>query len=98
MNEAPSILIVEDDADLSDVMASYLGLRGYVCVQAYSGSEAALRCAQPARAGLPFDVIVSDLMLPGLSGEELIASLRAESDIPIIVVSAKGAILYTGVK
>ncbi len=93
MNEAPSILIVEDDADLSDVMASYLGLHGYACVQAYSGSEATLRCAQPAKVGLPFDVIVSDLMLPGLSGEELIASLRAESDIPIIVVSAKGALV-----
>ncbi len=87
-----SVLIVEDDVDLSDIVAAYLRLHGYTCVQAYSGSEAALRCLEPAADTSAFDVIVCDLMLPGLSGEEFIAKLRTTSHVPIIVTSAKAAL------
>ncbi len=97
MNKGVSVLIVEDDADLSGIVASYLRLHGYACVQAYSGSEAALRCFGPngdANGGVPpFDIIVCDLMLPGLSGEELIAELRSRSRVPVIVTSAKAALI-----
>lgn len=92
MEAKPSVLIVEDDADFSEVVSSYLRLHGYTCVQAYSGSEAALRCFEPAGGAAQFDVILTDLMLPGLSGEEFIARLREKSNVPVIVMSAKGAL------
>ncbi len=92
MDVKPSVLVVEDDADLSEVVSSYLRLHGYTCVQAYSGSEAALRCLEPAASALQFDIVVCDLMLPGLSGEEFITRLREKSNVPVIVMSAKGAL------
>jgi len=80
------ILIVEDDAQISEIVAAGLRREGFRCTQAYSGSEAMLHLAQ---AG--FELIVLDLMLPGLSGEALISSLRGElrSSIPVIVLSAR---------
>lgn len=92
MEAKPSVLVVEDDADLSEVVSSYLRLHGYTCVQAYSGSEAALRCLESAASAFQFDIVVCDLMLPGLSGEEFIARLREKSNVPVIVMSAKGAL------
>lgn len=92
MEAKPSVLVVEDDADFSEVVSSYLRLHGYTCVQAYSGSEAALRCLESAASAFQFDIVVCDLMLPGLSGEEFIARLREKSNVPVIVMSAKGAL------
>lgn len=82
-----SVLIVEDDADLNTIMATRLSKAGYGCTQAYSGTEAALQLE--AR---PFDLVVTDLMLPGTSGEELVGALRAQdSSVPILITSARAA-------
>ena len=67
------ILIVEDDADINNAVAEYLTARGCSCVQAFSGTEGALQW----RAHRP-DLVVADLMLPGMTGQQLIAALRAE--------------------
>ncbi len=91
MAEGASVLIVEDDVDLSDIVTSYLRLHGFACVQAYSGSEAALRF-ELAESKPPADVVVCDLMLPGLSGEEFVEALRTKSNVPVIVTSAKSAL------
>ena len=93
MAKTTSVLIVEDDVDLSDVIASFLRLHGYACTQAYSGTEASLRCFELTGGRPPFDIVVSDLMLPGLSGEEFITLFRAKSNAPIVVTSAKGALV-----
>lgn len=81
-----SILIVEDDAHINQIIADTLRKEGFVCTQAYSGTEGKLNAAQKR-----FDLIILDLMLPGLSGEELITDLNLElqSDTPVIVLSAK---------
>ena len=93
MAENTSVLIVEDDVDLSGVIASFLRLHGYACTQAYSGTEASLRCFELTGGHPPFDIVVSDLMLPGLSGEEFITLFRSKSNAPIVVTSAKGALV-----
>ncbi len=79
-----TILIVDDDAAIGDLEQEVLTRAGYAVVRAYSGTEAllAMKDRRP-------DLILLDLMLPGLSGEELLPQIR---EIPVIVVSAKAAV------
>ncbi|WP_080802713.1 response regulator transcription factor [Arabiibacter massiliensis] len=92
MGELARILVIEDDTDINDVVATSLTKAGYACTQAFSGSEARLLLANGAAAGgAPFDLVITDLMLPGASGEDLVREIRARSDAPIIVVSARTA-------
>ena len=70
-----------------------LGRDGYACVSAYSGSEARLALEQATVAGSPYALVVTDLMLPGLSGDRLVAGLRESgSGVPVVVISARGAV------
>ena len=80
----PRILIVEDDTDINNSTARYLRRQGCECIQAFSGTEGRLLW----QAG-GVDLLLADLMLPGLSGSELIAEIRQTSRAPIIVLSAK---------
>lgn len=79
------ILIVEDDAKNNQMLAEYLADHGYVCTQAYSGSEAKLLFSMKE-----YDLVLLDLMLPGIPGEELV-SLFSEK-VPVIVLSAKSGL------
>lgn len=83
------ILIVEDDTDINHLLSRILAKNGYDTVQAFSGTEAKLLL----RMEMP-DLVLLDLMLPGMSGEELIIVIREELklDIPVIVLSAKAAL------
>ena len=76
-----NILIIDDDTHISGMLAEALEAEGYGVSAAYSGTEALmlLSSAKP-------DLILLDLMLPGLTGEELLPEIK---DIPVIVVSAK---------
>ena len=86
---ATRVLIVEDDADINQIVATHLARHGMDCTQAFSGSEARLLASGDA---FPFDNVVSDLMLPGLSGEELVALIRErDARVPIIVIPARTA-------
>ncbi|RKI69100.1 DNA-binding response regulator [bacterium 1xD42-67] len=80
----PRILIVEDDTDINNSTAGYLRRQGCECVQAFSGTEGRLLW----QAG-GIDLLLVDLMLPGLSGSELIGEIRRTSRTPAIVLSAK---------
>ena len=82
--ETYHILVVEDDPDINKLLCRVLTGAGYDCRPAYSGSEAALWTGQ-----YDYDLILLDLMLPGLTGEELITQLRQRKTMPIIVLSAK---------
>ena len=77
----PNILIIDDDAHINDIVSKALQSEGYSVSSAYSGTEALLLLSQSKP-----DLILLDLMLPGLSGEELLPQIK---DIPVIVVSAK---------
>ena len=80
----PRILIVEDDTDINNSTAAYLRRQGCRCTQAFSGTEGRLLW----QAG-GVDLLLVDLMLPGLSGSELIAEIRQTSRTPVIVLSGK---------
>ena len=80
----PHILIVEDDTDINNSTAEYLRRQGCRCTQAFSGTEGRLLW----QAG-GVDLLLVDLMLPGLSGGKLIAEIRRSSRTPVIVLSAK---------
>jgi DNA-binding response OmpR family regulator len=78
------LLIVEDDDRIRAALRLALEDEGYVVVEASSG-EAALECFGAARP----DVVLVDLMLPGMSGFELTRAIRRDSDVPVIVVTAR---------
>ncbi len=79
-----TILIVEDEPKIVDVLKSYLEAEGFVIVCASSGSEAVRRFEKSAP-----DLIILDLMLPDLSGEEVCKAIRKKSQVPIIMLTAK---------
>lgn len=90
---SPRVLVVEDDAALSEVVCTFLGGEGYACVPAFSGTEALLLAERAADKSRPIDLVILDLMLPGVPGEELVGRLRAAGvDAPVIVTSAKSAV------
>lgn len=80
------VLVVDDDAKTVELVKLYLNRDGYKVLTAYDGVEA-LRLA---REGHP-DLIVLDIMLPGIDGFEVCRTLRSESDVPIIMLTARTA-------
>lgn len=76
-----TIMIIDDDEVIGNLEQEVLELDGYVVQRAYSGTEALLLLKQKRP-----DMILLDLMLPGISGEDLLPQIQ---DIPVIVVSAK---------
>ncbi len=79
-----SVLVVDDDVKTVELVKLYLNRDGHKVLVAYDGVEA-LRLA---REGHP-DLMVLDLMLPGIDGFEVCRTLRAESDMPIIMLTAR---------
>jgi len=84
--EQPSILLVDDDLRLIELLARYLDKEGFRVRNARDGvdMDAQLAAARP-------DLIVLDLMLPGEDGLSIARRLRAGSDIPVIILSARGS-------
>ena len=77
-----TILIVEDDKDINEMLQKVLKINGYNIKSAYSGTEALLLHNSDV------DLIILDLMLPGKSGEEIISELKKIKNVPVIVTSA----------
>lgn len=84
MEKCINILVVEDDVDINELLCSILTRKGYSVRGAYSGTEAKM-CIEH----YDYDIILVDLMLPGISGEDLIGEIRRIKMMPIIVISAK---------
>lgn len=86
MGARPNVLVVEDDPRIADVVSRYLGRDG--CdVQIIGDGRAALQRILSA----PVDLVVLDLLLPGLDGLEILRRLRAVSKVPVIALSALGS-------
>ena len=66
-------------------MAVHLRCNGFACTQAFSGSEGRLLLS----GSEPFDLVITDLMLPGMTGEDVVRLVRARGDVPVIVMSAR---------
>lgn len=87
MSSNINILIAEDDADINEFLSNILIREGYSVRSSYSGTEAKMCLEQ-----YDYDLLLLDLMLPGISGETLIAEIRKIKVLPIIVISAKTAL------
>ena len=79
-----NILVVEDDPDINRLLCRVLEGAGYPCRPAFSGSEAVLWAEQ-----YNYDLVLLDLMLPGIDGFEICKRIREDKDVPILMVSAK---------
>lgn len=86
VNETVNVLIVEDDEAINNILFEIVQAEGYQAKQAFSGTEALIYFREQL-----FDVILLDLMLPGKSGEQLLARFRESSDVAILIISAKEA-------
>jgi DNA-binding response OmpR family regulator len=84
MNTKATVLVVDDEKKIVEIVKSYLEKDGYRALTAVNGIEA-LRLLQENHVSL----IILDLMLPGLTGEEICRKVRASSDLPIIMMTAK---------
>lgn len=78
------ILLVDDDVGLTDMIREFLELEGFAVEAAHDG-PACLQCDLEAT-----DLVVLDVMLPGLSGFEVLKRLRQSSDVPVIMLTARG--------
>lgn len=82
----PTILIIEDESDLAAIIADYVSAAGYEASVLHDGNEALARVRRE-----PPDLVVLDLMLPGLDGVAICRAIRTFSDLPIIMLTARVA-------
>ena len=82
-----AVLVVDDDPTVREVVITYLTKAGHTVTSAADGHEALASVAQS-----PPELVVLDLMLPGVDGLEVCRRLRESSDIPVIMLTAKGTV------
>lgn len=88
MDKQITIMVVEDDTNINHLLKTALEKDGYKVIQAFSGTEAVL-LLQMERA---VSLVLLDLMLPGLSGEEVLKCIREKGNLPVIVLTAKDSL------
>jgi two-component system phosphate regulon response regulator OmpR len=84
MSDQPHILVVDDDRRIRDLTARFLSEQGFNVVTANDAAD-----ARDKMKSLAFDLLVLDIMMPGENGLELTTSLRSESDVPILLLTAR---------
>lgn len=82
-DDAPHLLVVDDDTRIRDLLKQYLSSNGFRVTVAKSAADARRKLD-----GLDFDLIVLDVMMPGENGVELTRSLRERKDVPILMLTA----------
>lgn len=78
------ILLIEDDAEISDMLADYLSTENYEIITAYDGENACHKFEMDQ-----YDLVLLDLMIPKISGMDVMKKIRKSSTVPIIIISAK---------
>ncbi|WP_028876547.1 response regulator transcription factor [Teredinibacter turnerae] len=86
MENLPLILLVDDDQELCDLIGEYLSAEGFAVDKAHSGQSALTRLASPPECQL----IVLDIMMPGLSGLDVLQRLRPSNSTPVIMLTGRG--------
>lgn len=84
MKSQKHILIVEDDVNINELLKEALTKEGCECCQAFSGTEARMLIAANE-----YSLVMLDLMLPGICGEQVLDEIRAKGNTPVIVLTAK---------
>ncbi|RUU73463.1 response regulator, partial [Mesorhizobium sp. M7A.T.Ca.TU.009.01.3.1] len=82
-DDAPHLLVVDDDTRIRNLLKQYLTENGFRVTVAGNAGEARRKLA-----GLDFDLLVLDVMMPGETGVDLTKSLRAEKNVPILMLTA----------
>ncbi|MGH6659901.1 MAG: response regulator [Rhodospirillales bacterium] len=85
MEESPHVLVVDDDREIRDLLARFLAKHGLRVTAAANGAE-----MRAALADWRIDLVVLDIMMPGEDGLTLCRQLRAESSLPVIMLTAMG--------
>jgi len=78
------ILVVEDEKNIADVVLKYLDKSGFICSLAENGFQALDMLSQQE-----YNLVILDVMMPGIDGFEVLKSIRVSSDIPVIMLTAK---------
>jgi two-component system phosphate regulon response regulator OmpR len=84
-DDAPHLLVVDDDRRIRELLSRFLMLEGYRVTTAESASEARAKLES-----LSFDLLILDVMMPGETGFEFARKLRASSSVPILMLTARG--------
>ena len=84
MDQQINILVVEDDNDINQLLCRIIKKSNYFPQPAYSGTEALIYLEKKK-----WDLVLLDLMLPGMTGEEILAEITSKGSIPVIIISAK---------
>ena len=79
------LLIIDDDVDFVTLLVDYFTLEGFDTVPAHNGPEGLAHLARE-----PFDLVVLDVMMPGMSGVEVLKKMREKSHIPVLMLTARG--------
>ncbi|HWK93966.1 MAG TPA: response regulator transcription factor [Pseudolabrys sp.] len=85
-DDAPHLLVVDDDRRIRDLLSRFLAGEGFRVTTADNAADARAKLA-----GLSFDLIILDVMMPGETGFEFARSLRGTSDVPILMLTARDA-------
>jgi two-component system, OmpR family, phosphate regulon response regulator OmpR len=85
-DDAPHLLVVDDDRRIRDLLSRFLAGEGYRVSTAETAKEARAKLT-----GLTFDLLILDVMMPGETGFELAQSIRGESSVPILMLTARDA-------
>jgi two-component system OmpR family response regulator len=81
----PRVLLVDDDAELLELLGDYLERDGFAVDRAHDGKSGAA-----AALSDPHDIVVLDIMMPGLNGIEVLRSIRSAGALPVVMLSARG--------
>jgi len=83
-DDAPHLLIVDDDRGIRDLLSRFLSREGYRVTTANTAAEARAKLG-----GLRFDLLILDVMMPGETGFDLVKSIRHSSAVPILMLTAR---------
>ncbi len=81
----PRVLLVDDDAELLELLGDYLERDGFAVVRAHDGKSGAAAALSGTH-----DIVVLDIMMPGLNGIEVLRSIRSAGALPVVMLSARG--------
>src|SRR5690625_3991938 len=84
MNQQINVLVIEDDNDINQLLCRIIKKSNYFPQPAYSGTEALIYLEKKK-----WDLVLLDLMLPGMIGEEILEKITLKGSIPVIIISAK---------
>ncbi|MFH6565636.1 response regulator [Pseudomonas kulmbachensis] len=81
----PKVLLIDDDVELTNILSKYLSNEGFDVLAVHDGEEAITHAASGA-----FEIIVLDIMMPRLSGLQVLQRIRRNSSVPILMLTARG--------